>query len=324
MKRSPSIGVVVPLYNKRDTILRAIESISLQDLCPAQVIIVDDGSTDGSSEIAKEACNKFGYIYKKQENAGVSAARNSGVNICGTDFICFLDADDEWLPNHVSTVFRLVTEYFTRHKTEPALVSTRSQKSSIRNCSETIYPPCTTSDDFFRILSHDWNGSPVNSSTACVNKAEILHAGGFPVSYAHGEDIYMWLRIGLTGRVALSEVVTAIIHEDAVVRASARNLNSLPFHIQFFARSEKGLTAIQQSRALRAMLQRSAFRNGISLSVFKDFKLTINYITCTYKFGRGAAVGLLLLAFTPRTLRSALHRLYLRYRTLCAKHSIRA
>lgn len=318
---SQRIGVVVPLYNKRETIMRAIESISRQDLCPAQVLIVDDGSTDGSSEIAKAACSRYGYSYFWQENAGVSAARNSGIDLCNTDFICFLDADDEWLPNHVSTVVRLASEYLTRHKVEPALISTRSQKSSLRNGSARTYPPCASSDDFFRILSQDWNGDPVHSSAACVNKSDILQMGGFPVGYAHGEDIYIWLRIGLLSRMALSEVVTAIIHEDAVSRASARNLTSLPAHIEFFARSEQGFVAIKRSQALRTMLRRSAFRNGISLSIFTDFKFSIDYIACTYKFGRGAAVGLFFLSCTPRTLRSLLYRLYLRHRASLAKYS---
>jgi glycosyltransferase involved in cell wall biosynthesis len=95
----PLVSVVVPVHNGERHLGEALESIRRQDYRPLEVLIVDDGSTDGSAAV----CRSFPecrYIY--QENAGVAAARNAGIAAAHGDFIAFLDQDDTWAPRKLS------------------------------------------------------------------------------------------------------------------------------------------------------------------------------------------------------------------------------
>ncbi len=95
------IDVIIPVYNGKEFILKALQSVAAQTLLPASIIVVDDGSTDDTyailSEYAKESKIKIQII--QQENKGLSAARNIGIKNSIEEFIAFLDADDEWLPS---------------------------------------------------------------------------------------------------------------------------------------------------------------------------------------------------------------------------------
>jgi len=92
-----NIDVIIPTYNRRHTLGRAIDSVLIQSLKPVEIIIVDDGSTDGTQELI--SINYPDITYIKSENKGVSAARNLGIKHGQSDWLAFLDSDDEWLPN---------------------------------------------------------------------------------------------------------------------------------------------------------------------------------------------------------------------------------
>jgi len=92
------ISVVIPTYQRADLVRRAIESVLVQEHVPEEIILVDDGSTDGTREIVAEY-EAVQYIH--QENAGASAARNLGVRTATCDWVAFLDSDDFWLPGHL-------------------------------------------------------------------------------------------------------------------------------------------------------------------------------------------------------------------------------
>jgi len=94
-------SVVIPTYQRADLVRRAIESVFAQERAPEEIIVVDDGSTDGTREIV-EALDGVQYI--RQENRGASAARNIGVNVATCDWVAFLDSDDYWLPGHLSGI----------------------------------------------------------------------------------------------------------------------------------------------------------------------------------------------------------------------------
>ena len=105
-KNSICISAVIPAYNAEKYITRAIDSVLGQTRPVDEIIIVDDGSTDNTAEAIKRYGDKIQYIY--QENAGVSAARNTGIKAAATDWIAFLDADDEWLPERIQLQVELL------------------------------------------------------------------------------------------------------------------------------------------------------------------------------------------------------------------------
>lgn len=106
---TPLISIVIPVYNKEDYIIRCMESLEQQTFQDYEVILVDDGSTDSSAKVIKGylADPRIHYIY--QENAGVSAARNRGLNSAVGDWIAFVDPDDYLKPEYLEKLLAHIT-----------------------------------------------------------------------------------------------------------------------------------------------------------------------------------------------------------------------
>lgn len=104
------VSVVIPTYNRRSHLLRAIESVRAQSVPVGEIIVVDDGSTDGTAEAV---AGRFGtaVILIRTENGGVSAARNRGIAIAQGEWIAFLDSDDTWLPNKLELQFESLSTF---------------------------------------------------------------------------------------------------------------------------------------------------------------------------------------------------------------------
>jgi glycosyltransferase involved in cell wall biosynthesis len=100
--QKPTIDVVIPLFNGEKYIIAALRSVENQTLPPTRIIIVDDGSTDRSAELISSYQCRITIQCIHQENRGLSAARNRGIEHCDSDYIAFLDADDEWLPQKLA------------------------------------------------------------------------------------------------------------------------------------------------------------------------------------------------------------------------------
>lgn len=100
-------SVIIPLYNKAHTIERTLRSVFAQTYQKFEVIVINDGSTDGSEEIVEKIENQRIRLIS-QENLGVSAARNRGVQESKHEWIAFLDGDDEWMPNYLESVSTVV------------------------------------------------------------------------------------------------------------------------------------------------------------------------------------------------------------------------
>src|SRR6266853_1462354 len=106
----PAVSVVIPLFNKRSYIIRCLESVSRQNIRDFEVIVVDDGSTDGSGEVAMGfPDNRVRVI--RQKNRGVGAARNRGIEESKAELIAFLDSDDEWMPPFLKRILDLRLKY---------------------------------------------------------------------------------------------------------------------------------------------------------------------------------------------------------------------
>ena len=109
---NPLISVIVPVYNVSEYVRRCIESVEYQTYQPLEVILVDDGSTDGSREICDELENEFDNIRLfHTSNHGLSAARNFGMKHVSGEYVVFVDSDDAICPQHIAHLYRALTEY---------------------------------------------------------------------------------------------------------------------------------------------------------------------------------------------------------------------
>lgn len=104
----PQISVIIPVFNGEKYLGEAVDSVLSQTHAPLEVIVIDDGSTDGTSQVAKAFGPAIRYLY--QENAGTGAARNKGVEVACGNYFAFLDADDLWLENKLALQVRTFSE----------------------------------------------------------------------------------------------------------------------------------------------------------------------------------------------------------------------
>src|SRR5262244_3561534 len=95
----PLVSVIMPTFNRADTITRAIRSVQAQTFTDWELIVVDDGSTDNTAERIEGCDPRMKLI--RQENQGTAGARNAGLRASSGSYIAFLDSDDEWLPHHL-------------------------------------------------------------------------------------------------------------------------------------------------------------------------------------------------------------------------------
>ena len=105
----PRFSVIIPVYNKEKYLSKTIESVLQQSFLDFEIIIINDGATDSSEKII-EGFKDPRIQYIKQENQGVSAARNAGIKAANTNYIALLDADDIWKENYLEKIDALKNE----------------------------------------------------------------------------------------------------------------------------------------------------------------------------------------------------------------------
>jgi glycosyltransferase involved in cell wall biosynthesis len=215
---SPEVSVIIPLYNKGPYIARAINSVLAQTIQDFEIIVVDDHSSDGGPAIAKGYPDpRISFI--EQDHRGVSYTRNHGVDLAKSDFIAFLDADDELMPNHLEILFRLKKRFpeagIYTSAYQKCLKSGKLEYAHYRAIPQPPYEGLLP--NYFR--SATFGQDPVSMSTAGMLKAVFFETGGFPVGEAMGEDLDFLAKIALKYPIAFSSEVGAIIHEEASNRA---------------------------------------------------------------------------------------------------------
>ena len=201
------VSVVIPLFNKAKYIRRAVDSVTVQTYPHFELLVVDDGSTDGGAPIAA-ACADSRMRIVAQKRSGVSEARNAGNRQARNSLIAFLDADDEWTPNFLETVMALHRDwpdaglYATAYATE---YDRRLRRARIRG----ITKPRGLIPCYFRSVLGD---IPVISSAVMIRRGVFERIGMFPSGSSLGEDQDMWCRIALKFSVAYCNQVCAIYH----------------------------------------------------------------------------------------------------------------
>jgi glycosyltransferase involved in cell wall biosynthesis len=112
-EKKPLVSVIIPAYNRADTINRAIQSVINQTYATLEIIVIDDASTDGTDNIIKNI-NDNRIVYVRHDfNKGVSAARNTGIKISKGVYIALLDSDDEWMPEKTAIQLKALLKHNT-------------------------------------------------------------------------------------------------------------------------------------------------------------------------------------------------------------------
>lgn len=200
---APRFSVIIPAYNSAATLARAIDSVLSQSYPAQEIVVIDDGSTDATPEVAARYGAKLRYI--RQENAGVSAARNHGARIATGDWLAFLDADDwyypdrlrlhaEWIDEDAALDF-LTGDYEYRDDAGNLLGTSMAQHDAGRMMlAKAAGSVRVVMDQAHEIQAYvaDHFG---DTHTLSVPRKIFLKLGGYPLGYKVCEDVHFLTRL---------------------------------------------------------------------------------------------------------------------------------
>ena len=223
-------SVIIPLYNKAPYVKKALETVCAQTYRDYEIIVINDGSTDNSAMIAEEYLNGVeGISYKIlfQQNAGVSAARNSGVATSSGDYIAFLDADDWWEPTYLEKMAQLIEDY---------------PEAGLYACNYVYYKPGKTHVALniptgyinYPKAYYESNAMPIWTGAAIISRKVFDEMGEFLVGIKLGEDFLLWAKTAMHYPVAFQNEALAWYNNDVPVNLRAtRNLHHPEYHMLF-------------------------------------------------------------------------------------------
>jgi hypothetical protein len=197
---------VIPAYNYAAFLPRAIDSACQQTHRPIEIVVVDDGSTDNTREIVAGYGEQVRYVH--QTNAGLSAARNTGIRHAQHPFIALLDADDEWLPGRLQTGM----EIFAQQPSDFGVVACLSHR--IGGDSQPLAANPAVREITGEITAADILLMTRFSPSTAIVRAEVFkQCGGFDTTLRSSEDRDMWIRAATRWRVWLQPERLALIRK---------------------------------------------------------------------------------------------------------------
>ena len=202
----PYFSIIIPLYNKEKHINDTLNSVWSQNFIDFEVIVVNDGSTDGSLE-ELNFINDARLKLFSTKNFGVSHARNFGIQQATSEYIAFLDADDFWKSHHLEDLKNLIESFpncgmyckaYDRIKGKTIISSKYKDIPDQKKWKGII-------DDYFY---HSCINSLASSSSIAIKRSVFESVGTFNEDYNSGEDTDMWIRIALQYPTAFDNTVS--------------------------------------------------------------------------------------------------------------------
>ncbi len=228
------ISVVIPLYNKAQSIKNTLNSVLSQSFQDFEIVVVDDGSTDDSAEVVNGVEDKRIRLIQK-ENGGVCSARNRGIKEAKYDYIALLDADDGWDKDYLAEQVRLIEDF-----PEAALWGINFAPV----CNGKIYQVFETGlksgfrgyvEDYFNIPNRV--GDLFCSSSVVLNRNILDKVGCFDERIKYAEDLDVWWRIASCNKIVFYDRIMAFYIHDAENRALKREIrlcDYLPYYADKF------------------------------------------------------------------------------------------
>lgn len=185
------ISVIIPAWRAAATIGRALASVANQTLRPREVIVIDDGSDDGTADVAEKsaaALHEIGLIVLRRSHLGAGATRNAGLDQARGHYVAFLDADDEWLPEKLAR--SLV------HFEDNDTVFASHDMIAVAPDGHKVYFDCArhfinARDPFVALFKRGF----VATSTVVARREALLEAGGFDPNLLAAQDYDLWLTL---------------------------------------------------------------------------------------------------------------------------------
>ena len=191
------------MFNKRDNISSTIRSVLNQNYLPGEIIIVNDGSTDGSEEIVRQFNHPLIRLVN-QANAGVSVARNYGISLAKNNWLAFIDADDLWDASFLDEM-NVLSENFPSARVLACAYKLQVASGGVSNIKLRGIPfsgEVGLLNNYFKVASV--SSPPICASAVIVNKSALEEIKGFPIGIKSGEDLLTWARLAANNDIAYS------------------------------------------------------------------------------------------------------------------------
>ncbi|MFW6271710.1 MAG: glycosyltransferase [Desulfosalsimonas sp.] len=192
-EKNPLVSVIIPVYNRGKWIKKAVDSVLSQDYRPFEIIVVDDGSTDETSEILSSYGKNIRII--RQPNSGVSSARNRGADAARGEWLAFLDSDDYWLAGKIAAQ----VEFFRKN---PEIKICQTEETWIRK-GRRVNPGRRHRKLAGMIFEDSLLLCLISPSAVMMHRSLFNEHGGFDETLPACEDYDLWLRITCTEPVGL-------------------------------------------------------------------------------------------------------------------------
>jgi glycosyltransferase involved in cell wall biosynthesis len=254
MASAIEVSAIIPTYNRRDLVIRAIESVLAQTRSVEEIVVIDDGSTDGTGDILRERYgDRIRYVY--QPNAGVSAARNHGMSIAQGRYFALLDSDDEWLPEKTARQI----EWMEAHPDFGMVLCDVERIDAQRRVIDIFHRREVIREDGWalRWIIHN----PALAPASAVLRREVFaDIGGFDESLRTAEDIDFHLRIAHRWRIGVIEapLVRAMRGHDGLSAESSTYDDYVRVVERAVEHARDKVDAAELDRALAATYARNA------------------------------------------------------------------
>jgi glycosyltransferase involved in cell wall biosynthesis len=237
----PFFSVIIPLFNKEKFIEATLKSVLNQTFIDFEILIINDGSTDNSAPIIKGFDDpRIRYFYK--ENAGVSSARNDGIEKAQSNYISFIDADDYWYPHFLEEMYKIIQSY-PEQKVFSAAIEIETSKKII----PASYSIIKTNDhEIVNYFTASSNETIICTSCAAFHKSIFEETGTFDIEVKSGQDTDMWIRIGINYPVVFSwKILARYVYDE---NSLSKNKNYLNKKINFskFEKQEKTNSSLKK------------------------------------------------------------------------------
>lgn len=245
----PLVTVVIPCYNHARYVGEAVESALAQAHAPVEVVVVDDGSTDGSADVAARYAERDGRVrVVRQANAGLSAARNAGLAASRGTYVAFLDADDRLLPGAVAAGLAC----FASHPESAFVAGAFRWIDGEGRVGSTVAAPVIEGDPYHAMLRRNYVWM---HAAALFRRARLAEAGGYDTRLSAAEDYDLYLRMLQKHPAHLHPAVVA------EYRRHGENMSGNPVRM---ARATLHALRLQWPHARKDPAARRAYEDGVA------------------------------------------------------------
>jgi len=280
-----SIDVIIPYFNKKYSIKKCLKSLENQKIKFNNIIIINDGSDKSSYQIIKELIRKKKNIklFNFKKNKGVSQARNFGMKVAKSEYITFLDADDELGPQYLSQIQKLINNnisinvFSTRHINFYSSIKFKYKNDELNKIDEEVikYPLLRSSFQ-----------KDIYCASGITFKKKFILKYKFPIKAKLGEDIYVWQNIFSNNEICISNDIQIKINKNAENR-SEKVQNEIPYYIIHNNLNKKKLNFIQKFSfflfyltSLFIVINKKKIKNDLDI---KEFNYIVSKQTFFYK-----------------------------------------